>query len=426
MDELTLDFGDDEAASPPAGLCECGCGRPAPIAQETRKNRGMVKGQPMRFLKGHGGRVNSRAPKVDLTPSPEKGLCECGCGLPAPIARQTNNKLGYTRGQAQRFIRGHGNKGKPSPHRLPISQEVRLCECGCGQPTTPAKHTDRRLGIVRGQPNQFIKGHASTREVAQRFAWPPDREVPPGVKLCECGCGLPAPISPSNDPRRGYVKGEARRFIQGHRPVLPVEVGERYGRGVVVETGFRISPPGHSNESVRAARLICDCGREYVRTVYVIRTGVVKSCGCLLRSKGGDTPELVARNCVLNDYQQSAQDRGIAWELSTEDFTRLILMDCFYCGGTPQMRVRSKRYPLAYNGLDRVDSRGVYALENVVTACGQCNRSKNDLSFDEFMKWVARLTEYQWFHPDLMSSAMLRAAGQKPLLQVVRDTGTDG
>jgi hypothetical protein len=36
------------------------------------------------------------------------------------------------------------------------------------------------------------------------------------VKLCECGCGERAPISPSNSAH-GYVKGAPRRFVNGHQ-----------------------------------------------------------------------------------------------------------------------------------------------------------------------------------------------------------------
>src|SRR6266487_5257655 len=35
------------------GMCECGCNNLAPIAKRTNKNRGWVKGQPLRFIKGH-------------------------------------------------------------------------------------------------------------------------------------------------------------------------------------------------------------------------------------------------------------------------------------------------------------------------------------------------------------------------------------
>lgn len=35
------------------GTCECGCGNPTPLATRTRRERGQVKGQPLRFLLGH-------------------------------------------------------------------------------------------------------------------------------------------------------------------------------------------------------------------------------------------------------------------------------------------------------------------------------------------------------------------------------------
>lgn len=34
-------------------LCECGCGNPAPISKRDRRERGQVKGQPVRFIRGH-------------------------------------------------------------------------------------------------------------------------------------------------------------------------------------------------------------------------------------------------------------------------------------------------------------------------------------------------------------------------------------
>ena len=36
------------------------------------------------------------------------------------------------------------------------------------------------------------------------------------IKLCECGCGKPAPLSPYTAVKRGYVASEPRRFIHGH------------------------------------------------------------------------------------------------------------------------------------------------------------------------------------------------------------------
>lgn len=46
-------------------------------------------------------------------PNPS-GLCECGCGQPAPLAPQSNTKTGVVRGQPTRFIKGHYRMGRPA------------------------------------------------------------------------------------------------------------------------------------------------------------------------------------------------------------------------------------------------------------------------------------------------------------------------
>jgi len=42
-----------------AKLCECGCGMPTPIATRTRTIRGQTKGEPLRFINGHNARLLS-------------------------------------------------------------------------------------------------------------------------------------------------------------------------------------------------------------------------------------------------------------------------------------------------------------------------------------------------------------------------------
>ena len=37
----------------PSGLCECGCGKLAPICGYTMRTQGYVKGEPLRFIRGH-------------------------------------------------------------------------------------------------------------------------------------------------------------------------------------------------------------------------------------------------------------------------------------------------------------------------------------------------------------------------------------
>lgn len=45
------------------------------------------------------------------------GMCHCGCGERAPIAQETRAKLGYKKGEPQRFIFGHQNRGRSLPSR---------------------------------------------------------------------------------------------------------------------------------------------------------------------------------------------------------------------------------------------------------------------------------------------------------------------
>jgi hypothetical protein len=368
---------------------------------------------------------------------------------------------------------------------------VKLCECGCGQPAPIATKTDKKWGHVQGQPQRFVKGHIGRGRIG---VWQPSPEPPP-VHLCECGCGQPTPIAKRNNKRNGHVRGQPTRFIRGHTdkpnggrtPKYPVEVGQRIGLGVVLEVGVIIPRQGVNH---RGVRLLCDCGNEFLRLpsalfrvatpncgecwnrsgrsrfidrtgkrygkLLVIRraekgprrgvwwvcmcdcgnpepfianssalgSGHTRSCGCLQWVHLPDGEAAV--NKVLNGYRQAAKSRDLTWELTREDFRRLAAMDCFYCGIPPATTARTvSGEEFTYNGLDRVDSGGNYALENVVPCCPTCNHAKKDMPFHAFLAWVARLTEYHWFHPDVMPSAMLRAAAiSRPPLSVVPDTGT--
>jgi hypothetical protein len=52
------------------------------------------------------------------------------------------------------------------------------------------------------------------------------------MKLCECGCGQPTRIASKTKTSRGEVKGQPQRFIHGHAArVIRGSLGERLARG---------------------------------------------------------------------------------------------------------------------------------------------------------------------------------------------------
>ena len=190
------------------------------------------------------------------------------------------------------------------------------------------------------------------------------------------------------------------------KPRLFVEVGQRFGRGVVIDTEVRIPQPVASdlNRVLRAARLVCDCGNEYIARIDAILSGNTRSCSCLLDERRRQPwksrpPGVVARGIILKGYRRDARRRNLSWELTEEQFDELTSSDCFYCGGPPS----TVKKPVAtyeggefiYNGIDRVDNSFGYMSENVVTCCKICNRAKSDMPFEDFMTWATRLAAYR-------------------------------
>lgn len=91
----------------PSGLCQCGCGQRTRISPVNDKNRGWVRGKPVRFVTGHAARVpSSKFHYEGVGPNPS-GLCMCGCGEKTPIAEYTHRSRGNVKGYPQKYAFGH-------------------------------------------------------------------------------------------------------------------------------------------------------------------------------------------------------------------------------------------------------------------------------------------------------------------------------
>lgn len=114
----------------PDGFCLCGCGQKAPLARKTNRSKGYIKGQPMRWLHGHGCR--SRVPEngerfgrlVILNEEPRvrgfimiKARCDCGNEVVTRVSRVLRGEA-TSCGCKHTEARSHGMTRRTGRHPL--------------------------------------------------------------------------------------------------------------------------------------------------------------------------------------------------------------------------------------------------------------------------------------------------------------------
>ena len=169
-------------------------------------------------------------------------------------------------------------------------------------------------------------------------------------------------------------------------------VGRRYGRLVVLRRA--------GSKGTAAAWLCrCDCGTTKVMISNVLRAGA-KSCGCSRKTGKGSRPSYrsqhppgaSARRTILKQYRWAARKRGLAWELTADDFYRITQEPCFYCGLPPSATAKpSRNGSYIYSGIDRLENRTGYVSTNVVACCSTCNHAKHVMPVVVFLSWIDRL-----------------------------------
>ncbi len=86
----------------PYGYCQCGCGQKTQLYAKTYLSKSIIKGQPLRFLPGHGTRRFHNIPDPNPT-----GVCQCGCNQSTKIMAETHPAKGMIAGHHSRFLPGH-------------------------------------------------------------------------------------------------------------------------------------------------------------------------------------------------------------------------------------------------------------------------------------------------------------------------------
>lgn len=113
--------------------------------------------------------------------------------------------------------------------------------------------------------------------------------------------------------------------------------------------------------------------------------------------------QLGLRKSIYLEYKNNAESRHHDFNLTFEEFNKLISGNCEYCGSNPEIRNgghlekrKNKDQPDLYtNGVDRIDSSKGYTIDNCVSCCSKCNMMKNIYTKDEFLNHITKIFNYQ-------------------------------
>ena len=90
---------------------------------------------------------------------------------------------------------------------------------------------------------------------------------------------------------------------------------------------------------------------------------------------------------IIRDVKTRKKD----WWLTFEQWEKLAGEDCFYCGLPPSNEYREFKY----QGIDRINSKGGYEVDNVLPCCKHCNAIRGTMDFKIWLTWLNQVKNVQ-------------------------------
>ena len=112
------------------------------------------------------------------------------------------------------------------------------------------------------------------------------------------------------------------------------------------------------------------------------------SCMKAWRDKNPEKVEQINENKKNNietsfkTYIISAKSKNLLFEIKKEEFIEICKKECFYCGDIQEK---------GFNGIDRIDCKGDYIKDNIVSCCEICNWIKGSLNQEVFIKKIEHI-----------------------------------
>jgi len=87
---------------------------------------------------------------------------------------------------------------------------------------------------------------------------------------------------------------------------------------------------------------------------------------------------------IFSRTKHQAKVRKINWDLTFNEFMEFWQKPCIYCGKS-----------IDTIGLDRIDTKKGYSIDNIGSCCGWCNTMKLDHTTKEFFEQCKRIIDFQ-------------------------------
>ena len=97
------------------------------------------------------------------------------------------------------------------------------------------------------------------------------------------------------------------------------------------------------------------------------------------KKKLTDTEKEIRRR--YKTYKYGAKSRGYEFKLSIKQFSEYWQEPCSYCGDE-----------IETIGLDRVDNKRGYTIDNIVPCCFTCNKMKSSMDRDKFISHCEKIS----------------------------------